>query len=50
MVCERTADERTDDGREPKDSTECAKELRAVLETGDLRDDLYHGDNYLDIL
>ena len=50
MICERTADERTDDGRESKDSTECAKEFRAVLETGDLRDDLYHGDNYLDIL
>ena len=50
MVCERTTDEWTDDGREAKDSTECAKEFRAVLETGDLRDDLYHGDNYLDIL
>ena len=50
MVCERTADERTDDGREPKDSTECAKEFRDVLETGDLCDDLDHGDDYLDIL
>ena len=48
MVCERTADERTDDGREPKDSTKCAKEFRAVLETGYLHNDLYHGDEYLD--
>ena len=50
MVSERIADAGTDDGREPKDSTECAKEFRAVLETGDLRDDLDHGDDYLDIL
>ena len=32
MVCERAADERTDDGREPKDSAECAKESWAVLD------------------
>ena len=50
MVCERTPDERTDDGREPKDSAECTKEFWAVLETGDLRDDLDHGDDYPDIL
>ena len=48
MVRERTADERTDDGRQPKDGAKCAKESLAVLETGYLRDDLYHGDDYLD--
>ena len=48
MVGERTADERTDEGREWKDSTKCAKEFQAVLETGYLRNDLYHGDEYLD--
>ena len=50
MICERTADAGTDDGREPKDGAECAKEFRAVLEMGDLRHDLDHGDDYLDIL
>ena len=45
MICERTANERTDDGPEPKDG---AKESWAVLETGNLGDDLYHGDNCLD--
>ena len=48
MICERTADAGTDDGREPKDGAECAKESWAVLKTGNLRNDLYHVDDYLD--
>ena len=41
MVCEWT------DGREPKDGAKCTKESWAVLETGNLGDDLYHGDDCL---
>ena len=48
MICERIADERADDGAEPKDGAECTKESWAVLETGNLGDDLYHGDDCLD--
>ena len=42
MVCEWT------DRREPKDGAKCTKESWAVLKTGNLRNDLYHGDDYLD--
>lgn len=48
MVCECTTNEWTDNVRQSKDGTEGAKEIRAVLEMGNLRSDLYYGDNYLD--
>ena len=42
MVCERP-----DDGPEPKDRAKCAKESGAVPETGDLRNYLYHRNDYV---
>lgn len=45
VVGEGTSDERPDDGRQPKDGAEQAKESGAVLKTRSLRDDLNHSDD-----